>query len=105
MEPGTLRVRSKQDLMWIAIYEVIGTFILLTAIQLSNGINAGPPQVCACIFMAGIFACRVSGAHFNPSVTLVIYLIEAKWKENLPIALTIFVSDLIGVRILNTYIW
>ena len=53
--------------------------------------------MCAVIFMAGILTGRISGAHFNGAVTLTIYLIEGKWKENLPIAGVTALADFIGV--------
>ena len=42
---------------------------------------------------------RIGGAHFNGSVTLTIYLLEGKWKENMPIAVTTAVADLLGVSV------
>lgn len=98
MEPGTLKIRDKIDLVWLALFDCFGTFLLLTAVQLSNGQDAGAPEVCATLFLAGCLCARISGAHFNGAVTLCVYLIEGKWKANLKIAITLFVADLLGVN-------
>lgn len=97
MEAGTLRVKSRIDLLWIGSFELFGTMMLLISINLSNGLNAGPAQVCACIFFISMLTCKITGGHYNPSVTLTVYLLEGKWKKNLPIALTILVAEIIGV--------
>jgi glycerol uptake facilitator-like aquaporin len=53
----------------VCLYEVIGTAILLYAILVSNSLTGGIFSL-----MIGIcLAAPISGAHFNPAITLAIY--------------------------------
>ena len=89
MEPGILRVKSVVDLFYICLFEFIGTTIVLMGINLANG---RADVVIATIFTAAILTCRVSGAHFNGALSLAIYVLEAKWFENLPILITSYIG-------------
>lgn len=95
MEPGTLKAKSNLDLLYIGIYEFYGTFILLCALNTANGFLV-PLEIGICLFIGLIIAGGISGGHFNGAVTLGIYLLEGKWKENILTALVIFIADLIG---------
>ena len=99
MEPGTLKVRNNGDLLTIFLYDMCGTIILLMAVDFSNGLTNQPIVICSCIFMAAIMAGRISGAHFNSSVSLCVYIVEGKWKENLKLLGVMVVSDLVGAFI------
>ncbi len=48
------------------------------------------------LFIAATLTGRMSGGHFNGAVTVAVYLVEGKWKKNLPIALLVLISDLLG---------
>ena len=63
----------------VFLYEVIGTAlfiygILLTYSPLSIAFSLG-----ASIMLFG----GITGGHFNPAVTLAVYIVEGKWMENL----------------------
>ena len=53
---------------------------------------AGPLALFACINVFG----SVSGGHFNPAVTLGVYVREAKWVENFFFCLFIIASQILG---------
>lgn len=93
MEPGTIQLRTKFDWMWLALYEFIGTAIFLLGINFSNG---SALVVGLSWFIAAILTGRVGGAHFNASVTVAVYIVEGKWKKNLPILFLIIVVDILG---------
>jgi glycerol uptake facilitator-like aquaporin len=86
-------VKTSRDLAWLAVFEFVGTAIFLLGINFSGG---EPGIVALSIFIAAILTGRVGGAHFNGGVTLAVYIIEAKWSKNLPIAIIIWIADLLG---------
>lgn len=93
MEPGTRKVRNFRDLLWIALFEFIGTFIFLFGISFSK---SNPVVVAGSLFIAAIITGRVGGGHYNAGVTIAVYIVERKWIKNLPIAGTIILADILG---------
>jgi len=77
----------------MALYEFLGTFIALVGVNCAVN-NAAVVGVG--FFIAATLTGRVCGGHFNGAVTLAVYICEARWKENLPIALIIILVDLMG---------
>src|SRR5690606_23137106 len=65
-------------------------------INFSNGSNL---VVGLSLFIAIILAGRVGGGHYNGSVTVAIYIIESKWKKNLPVMLFIILADILGAYV------
>ena len=96
MEAGTLQVRNKKDLLWIALFEFLGTAIFLLGIQYTNQLSVAPSPLNPCpspngssaasivgtsIFIAAILTGRVGGGHFNMAVTTAVYIMEYKnWR-------------------------
>ena len=93
MEKGIIQVKEKKDLLWLAIFEFIGTAIFLLGINFSDGVSQ---IVALSIFIAAILTGRVGGAHFNAGVTIAVYIIEGKWRKNLPTAAVIITADIFG---------
>lgn len=87
------RSANNKGILFMALYEFIGTFIALLGVNCSFN-NAAVTGVG--FFIAATLTGRVCGGHFNGAVTLAVYIVEARWKDNLPIALLIIVVDLMG---------
>lgn len=96
MEPGTIKIRNWADYLWLALFEFIGTAIFLLGINFSAGNVA---IVGLSLFIAAVITGRVGGGHFNGGVTVAIYIIERKWKKNLPIMFTILIADILGAYV------
>lgn len=94
MEPGTRKVEGFRDLLWIGLFEFVGTTIFLAGIQWA----AGNPAVIGCsIFIACIITGRVGGGQVNAAVTVAVYIVEYRhWKRNIPIAITAIIAQLAG---------
>ena len=77
----------------VATYELVGTALFIYMILVSTGDALGVPL--ALFSMIVIFG-GITGGHFNPAVTLGVFIHEGKWKENAGYAALIAVSQLVG---------
>ena len=48
------------------------------------------------LFAVVIIFGGITGGHFNPAVTLGVYIHEGKWKQNAPYAVLIMTAQLVG---------
>ena len=68
----------------VALYELVGTAIFVYMIIVSTGdAFAVPLALYSMIVVYG----GITGGHFNPAVTLGVYIHEGKWADNAPFAL------------------
>lgn len=77
----------------VASYELIGTAIFVYMILVSTGDALAVPLA---LFTVIVIFGGITGGHFNPAVTLGVYLHEGKWKENAPFMMLIMTSQLVG---------
>ena len=63
----------------VCIYEAFGTMLFVYSILLTNN----PISISFSLFASIILFGSITGGHFNPAVTLGVYIKEAKYKENL----------------------
>ena len=93
--------RGHDRKLLVCIYELIGQILFMYIALVSGGSGsdswgiAGP---LALFVVVNIFG-GVSGGHFNPAVTLGVYVREAKWAENFIYTLMILTSQLSGALI------
>lgn len=73
MEPGVIKIISKRDYFWLALYEVLGTTLFLLGINYSEN---DASYVAFALFLAIILCGKVGGGHFNGAVTLGVYMTE-----------------------------
>lgn len=77
----------------VAAYELIGTALFVYMILVSTGnALAVPIGLFAMIIVFG----GLTGGHFNPAVTVGVYIHEGKWKDNAFFAALIVASQHIG---------
>ena len=91
MEDGTLKPSNNFAILYLFLYEAIGTFLLANAVSLASGFD---PGICIAgvLFIAINLCGGISGAHFNGAVTIGVYIIEGKWIENLRILVVYFLA-------------
>ena len=79
----------------VCLYEVMGTAVLILAIDLSMG----NPLAIGLLLLCAI-ACfdRVCGAHFNPAVSIAVLLKEGK-MSNILFFLMIVLSEIVGATL------
>jgi glycerol uptake facilitator-like aquaporin len=80
----------------VALYELMGTATFVYMILVSTGDAIAVPL--ALFAMIVIFG-GITGGHFNPAVTLGVYMSEGtaeKFKENAPMAVLVTLSQLVG---------
>ena len=62
----------------VALYELIGTTLFVYSILLTNN----PISIAFSLFASIIIFGSITGGHFNPAVTLGVYIKEAQWAKN-----------------------
>ena len=93
MEQGIINRPECRSYMYMALYEFFGCLLFLVGINCSQN----DASVAALgLFIAATLTGRLSGGHFNMAVTLAVYVVEGKWKQNIRIALAIMVIDILG---------
>jgi glycerol uptake facilitator-like aquaporin len=93
MEQGVINKPSLRSYLFVALFEYFGMVLLLVGINCSGNdasVSAGG------LFVAATLTARLSGGHYNMAVTFAVYVLEAKWRKNLPIALAFTIVDLLG---------
>lgn len=88
----------------IAMYEMAGTFVLASAMNATNANAYGVPLV---LFLLYKIAYPMTGAHFNPSVTIGVYINTWNtdlWKHNTIQASVMIFSQILGA-IFGMEIW
>ncbi len=75
--------------------EALGTAILLTAINFSAGNDT---IVVMGILTGAVLSGRLTGAHFNPAVTVAVMIAEdsKKFKKNIPLAILMISCQFLG---------
>jgi glycerol uptake facilitator-like aquaporin len=83
--------KTVKELAIIGGLEALGTAILLVAINFSGG---NPTFIVMGILTGAVLSGRLTGAHFNPAVTVAVLIADksSKFKSNLPLAGVMVVS-------------
>jgi len=82
----------------VCLYEFLGQIFFMYAVLVSGGSGSdawGITGPLALFAVASIFG-GVSGGHFNPAVTLGVYIREKKYAENFVFLLMIITSQIMG---------
>ena len=83
---------SQQRTGLVFLYEAMGTMLFVYSILLTNN----PISIAFSLFASIILFGAVTGGHFNPAVTLGVYINEAKWKENAHWLFLVIVAQITG---------
>jgi glycerol uptake facilitator-like aquaporin len=93
MEKGLIKQPKLKNYLFMVLYEYFGMVLFIVALNCSRN-NAAVAALG--LFVAATLTGRVSGGHFNMAITFAVYLMEGKFKKNLPIALLVIITDIIG---------
>ena len=86
---------------FVCLYELIGTAVLIGALNISGG---KAEAVSIALFCIAIFLGPVSGGHVNPAVTLAVFIAE-KDLGNLLYMCMIWISQIVGAFIGISIAW
>ena len=76
----------------VFFYEMLGTALFIYGIMLTYSAASIAFSLAASILIFG----SVTGGHFNPAVTLGVYISEGKYKENLSWVSLIWLAQFLG---------
>jgi aquaporin Z len=105
---GTIPQASKSWQRWLAysaivfFYEAMGTFMLVCAVNSSNG---DPTAVGLVLFVLLLIATPVSGGHFNPSVSIGVFINKDATLQNFIQLINMIAAQFCGAIVGNTFIY
>jgi glycerol uptake facilitator-like aquaporin len=73
---------AKDNKFIVFTYEMLGTCMLVFAINMQYGETFGVFGIAFMLFAWLLIGGPITGAHFNPAVTLGVYLSNTKWQED-----------------------
>ena len=80
----------------VLIYEALGAMMLLYAISLTAGNPVGKVGFTLTVFAMVLVAGPVSAAHFNPAITLAVYISNKEWRKDWDFCLLIMLAAFVG---------
>jgi len=93
MEPDTIPASKCKNYVVVCAYEFIGTLIYLVAV---NFTGYDPFNMAILLLLTYQFGESTSGAHFNPAISLMFYLISNDLQKNAKIFLLMTLSQVVG---------
>lgn len=87
---------GKRNKTIVFIYEAIGTGLLLYAINIQKGTTFGQFGIAFMLFAMILIGGPITGGHFNPAVTLGVYISNVKWREDWQIFLLMLFAQFFG---------
>ena len=76
----------------VFVYEMLGTALFVYSILLTNN----PISISFSLFASILIFGAITGGHFNPAVTLGVYISEAKWRKNISWLILVILAQIAG---------
>ena len=83
---------AEKRVFLVFAYEAIGTMLFVYSILLT----ANPVSIAFSLFASIVLFGAVTGGHFNPAVTLGVYISEGQWRKNAFWLATVIVAQVLG---------
>ena len=87
---------AKQNLSIVFFYEFMGTAFLLYSINMAYAYPFGQFGICFTLFAAILIGGPITGAHFNPAVTLGVYISNKHWLDDVNMFLLMIFAQIFG---------
>ena len=75
-----METKSNDKKIGVFVYEMLGTSVIMYAFMVGGTFDASAKLV---TFFMMLIAWNVSGGHFNPAISLGVYVSEKKWGGNI----------------------
>ena len=96
-------VEAANNKALVFFYEALGTGFLVYAINLQAGGYFGQFGIAFMLFALLLIGGPITGAHYNPAVTVGVYTSNRHWKEDIPMFILMISAQVIGA-IFGTYL-
>jgi aquaporin Z len=87
---------AKENKLIVFVYEMMGTAMLVYAINMQYTETFGVFGIAFMLFAWLLIGGPITGAHFNPAVTVGVYISNKHWQEDVNIFLITLVAEFTG---------
>ena len=86
-------VGGHQNKCTVFLYELLGTSLLVYAVLVSGGNMIAVPLTVLTLI---VICAPITGAHFNPAVTMGVYVMNKNWKQDRSFLFIILFAEFVG---------
>ena len=88
---------ENRNVLLVCIYETLGTAVLLYSCNVCKG---GSPMFVSGVLFCLVTVCgKISGAHFNPAITLAVLVKNSHFSRDFGLCILIIICQLVGAAI------
>ena len=96
---------AKKHKCIVFIYEFLGTALLIYSVNLQKGFDFGVFGIAFTLFICLLIAAPITGGHFNPAITLGIYICNAHWRKDVDMFLVMMAAQFLGAIFGVSMVW